>query len=86
MVLCLYPRLQKCPRKPGGAAVSLRGDQDRNSPAHAQSPYASPSPLMITSVRLAERSGSHGVGGATMIAANPAAIAEKSAEGRQNRS
>lgn len=38
---------------------------------------------MVTSMRLAEQSGSQGVGGATAIAVNPAEIAEKSAEGRE---
>lgn len=85
MVLCLQPRLQKWSRKPVGAAVSLLGDSAQNSPAHAQSSYANPSPLMDTSVRLAEQGGSHGVGGATLIAVNPAEIAEKSADGRENR-
>lgn len=82
-VLCFQPRLQKWSRKPVGTVVSLLGDWARNSPAHAQSSNANHAPLIVNSVQLAEQSGSHGVGGATVIAVNPAEIAEKSGERKQ---
>lgn len=75
-VLCLQPRLQKWSRKPVGTVASLLGDWAQSSPAHAQSSNANHAPLIVNSVQLAEQSGSHGVGGATVIAVNPAEIAE----------
>lgn len=82
-VLCLQPRLQKWSRKPVGTVASLLGDWAQNSPAHAQSSNANHAPLIVNSVQLAEQSGSHGMGGATVIAVNPAEIAEKSGERKQ---
>lgn len=82
-VLCFQPRLQSWSRKPVGTVASLLGDWAQNSPAHAQSSKANHAPLIVNSVQLAELSGSHGVGGATVIAVNPAEIAEKSGERKQ---
>lgn len=82
-VLCSQPRLQKWSRKPVGTVASLLGDWAQNSPAHAQSSNANHAPLIVNSVQLAEQSGSHGMGGATVIAVNPAEIAEKSGERKQ---